>query len=390
MTDAQSRFDFIYTSPGTPGGRYLRQFWQPVYRGQDLAPGQALPVRIMGEDFTLYRGEGGEAHAVAFRCAHRGTQLSTGWVEEDCLRCLYHGWRYDATGQCVEQPGEDPAFAQKVRIRGYPTEEYLGLVFVYFGAGDVPPLRRFPDWERPGVLETDPPEPWPCNFFNRLDNDPAHVPWTHRESTRRTGQDQRHLGSSRQQVHAAQQYVETEYGAIGATGEGNRYVMPNVNALRVPVKTTGFESYWEYRLIFHVPVDDENSTAFDVNLVPGLAGEEAERFRQRRRALQEGDNYPEDFPYEFAQAILAGKKTVRDVPADLSLYKQFWIEDYVTQVGQGRIADRSAERLGRNDAKPIFRRMLWQREVAALAASRPTKQWTSPILYPEAGLLVGA
>jgi 5,5'-dehydrodivanillate O-demethylase len=80
----------------------------------------AYPIRIMSEDFTLYRGEGGTPHVVAYRCAHRGTQLSTGWVEADCLRCFYPGWKYDGSGQCVEQPAEDASFAQKVRIRSYP------------------------------------------------------------------------------------------------------------------------------------------------------------------------------------------------------------------------------------------------------------------------------
>src|SRR2546423_1119179 len=102
--------DFVHTGPGTLAGRYLRSFWQPVYRAQDLAPGQALPVRIMSEDFTLYRGRGGAPHLLAFRCAHRGTQLSVGWVEDDCIRCRYHGWKYDGDGRCVEQPGEDPTF----------------------------------------------------------------------------------------------------------------------------------------------------------------------------------------------------------------------------------------------------------------------------------------
>ena len=89
----------------------------------------------MGEDYTLYRGEDGAAHVVAPRCAHRGTQLSTGWVEADCLRCFYHGWKYDSTGQCVEMPAEDPSFPPRVKIRGYPTEEYLGLVFAFLGEG---------------------------------------------------------------------------------------------------------------------------------------------------------------------------------------------------------------------------------------------------------------
>src|SRR5581483_3229460 len=78
---ASQRIDIEHTGPGTPAGRYLRSFWQPVGRSQDLAPGQSLPVLIMSERFTLYRGESGRAYVVAFRCAHRGTQLSSGWVE---------------------------------------------------------------------------------------------------------------------------------------------------------------------------------------------------------------------------------------------------------------------------------------------------------------------
>src|SRR5437868_10725311 len=91
----KGNIDFAHTGPGTLAGRYLRSFWQPVYPSGQLSAGRAMPIRIMSEDFTLYRGESGEAHLVAFRCAHRGTQLSTGWVEGDELRCFYHGWKYD-------------------------------------------------------------------------------------------------------------------------------------------------------------------------------------------------------------------------------------------------------------------------------------------------------
>jgi nitrite reductase/ring-hydroxylating ferredoxin subunit len=127
--------DLICTGPGTLAGKYMRMFWHPVYRAEDLPAGKAKPIRIMGEDFTLYRGTGGTPHVVAFRCAHRGTQLSAGWVEGDCIRCMYHGWLYDSKGQCVEQPAEEESFAKKIRIRSYPTEEYLGLIFAYLGEG---------------------------------------------------------------------------------------------------------------------------------------------------------------------------------------------------------------------------------------------------------------
>ncbi|MGH7766619.1 MAG: Rieske 2Fe-2S domain-containing protein, partial [Candidatus Binatia bacterium] len=145
--------DLVHTGRETLAGRYLRRFWQPVYRAEDLRPGRARTIRIMSEDFTLYRGESGAAHIVASRCAHRGTQLSAGWVEDDCIRCFYHGWKYDGSGQCVEQPGEEESFAAKVRIPSCPTREYLGLVFAYFGEGEPPPLPRYPEFERPGTID---------------------------------------------------------------------------------------------------------------------------------------------------------------------------------------------------------------------------------------------
>src|SRR5919202_5128287 len=102
--DGAAAPDSAHTGPGTLAGRFMRRFWQPVYLARELAPGYAKPIKIMSEEFTLYRGEDGAPHVVAFRCAHRGTQLSTGWVEGDCIRCFYHGWKYDGSGQCVEMP----------------------------------------------------------------------------------------------------------------------------------------------------------------------------------------------------------------------------------------------------------------------------------------------
>src|SRR5581483_9032180 len=92
-------------------------------------------------------GEGGLPHLLAFRCAHRGTQLSTGWVEGDALRCFYHGWKYDASGRCIEQPAEPQPFNERIRIATHPVQEYLGLVFAYLGDGPVPSPLRFPELE---------------------------------------------------------------------------------------------------------------------------------------------------------------------------------------------------------------------------------------------------
>ena len=115
--DRNNFTDFVHTGPDTLAGRFMRRFWQPVYVAKDLEPGCAIPIKIMSEDFTLYRGESGRAYAVDSRCAHRQTQLSVGWVEDDCIRCVYHGWKYDGSGQCIEIPGEEAPAAANIRIK---------------------------------------------------------------------------------------------------------------------------------------------------------------------------------------------------------------------------------------------------------------------------------
>ena len=100
MVDGQS---LELTGPGTPAGRYLRRFWQPVYHGVDLKPGRPVNLRIMSEDYTLYRADDGVPHLTEARCPHRGTVLTSAWIEGDALRCFYHGWKFGPDGQCIEQ-----------------------------------------------------------------------------------------------------------------------------------------------------------------------------------------------------------------------------------------------------------------------------------------------
>src|SRR5258706_9493399 len=139
-----SSVDITSTRPGTPGGRFMRQFWLAIHRSEDLAKGHARPIRIMSEDYTLYRGEAGRAQVLDYRCPHRGAPLHLGWVEGDALRCLYHGWKFDCSGQCIEMPAEDTNFPRKVAAKSYTTRESLGLVFTYFGDGEAPPFPPFP------------------------------------------------------------------------------------------------------------------------------------------------------------------------------------------------------------------------------------------------------
>lgn len=126
----------------------------------------------MSEDLALYRGESGKAYLLANLCAHRLTKLHTGWIEDEQLRCMDHGWKYDASGQCVERPAERPGSHGRIRVTSYPVHEYCGLIFTWMGEGEPPvfDLPRKPKFEGPDVL-----------LFQHAENslDAVHVNFAH-------------------------------------------------------------------------------------------------------------------------------------------------------------------------------------------------------------------
>jgi 5,5'-dehydrodivanillate O-demethylase len=373
--------DFHSTKPGTLAGRYLRRFWQPVARSCDVAAGRAYPVRLMSESLTLYRGESGAIHAAAAHCPHRATLLATGWVEGDAIRCRYHGWKFGVDGGCLEQPGEEAGFAHKVRLRTYPAQEYLGLVFVFLGPGAPPPLHRFPDFERPGVVEASALlEEWPCNYFNRLDNacDMGHLQYTHRESLRRSP------GFEWRLVPATVTSEETVYGIRTSEARPGRpttwahFHMPNVNQVRARRRFRAADGEVRMalgeRLFWRVPVEDERSRTFTVEHLP-LTGADAEAFSAQR---EERERQQLDALHANAAAFLGGEARIEDLGDGFSTYEMFWMEDYTVQVGQLPIGDERDEHLGRMDVGVILLRRLWRRELQALADGRALTDWVTP------------
>ena len=360
--------DFVHTGPGTLAGRYLRMFWQPVCCSHELAAGQALPVRIMSEDFALYRGESGTPYLVGPRCAHRGTQLSVGSVEGECIRCFYHGWTYDGSGQCNEQPAEGQSFAAKVRIPGYPVKEYIGLIFAYVGAGDPPPLPRYARFESPDVSLDVAGLRRICNYFNNIDNslDNAHVRFVH----------QRHRHAAQDHVVLGDPVISVEESDWGI----KRYVkypdgkdltfffgMPNINFINGQVVDPVIKR--ADVMVFKVPVDDETHIHFEVRAI-ALTGERGRAWIEERR--QKRARAERDRP-ELVRAILAGKLRLSDV--DPRRVDFVMLEDEVAQTGQGAIADRANEHLGRSDRGVFLLRKIWERELRNLEEGRPVKKW---------------
>jgi 5,5'-dehydrodivanillate O-demethylase len=356
--------DLVHVAPGMPAGKFLRQFWQPLYRAEDIKPGWAKRVQIMNEFVTLYRGEDGVAHVVADRCPHRNTQLSIGWVEGDAIRCFYHGWKFDGAGKCLEMPCEADNFARKVAIRAYPTYEYLGLIFVYLGEGEVPAKPHFPELdEEDGILDIR-RAPLPFNYFQRLENslDEAHVHFVHKVSADLTDE----LRDLPQDFDAE----ETPYGILRlgirerGDNQDNRYshfFMPNCNLLVVPPANE--DDIWAAHLTWRVPVTDALTMSYAVERRP--ADEPAKKARESKT-----DHQP---VAEIVAAVLDGRMRMQDV--DPNHPALFNIQDIVAMSGQGKIYSRENERLGQSDIGIILLRKIYQRELGKIRAGRPIKKW---------------
>ena len=127
----------VRVGPGRPAGELFRRYWQPVLLSEEIAERDGAPmrVRLLGEDLIAFRDTNGRVGLVEAFCPHRRAPLYFGRNEECGLRCVYHGWKFDADGKCVDLPSEpeDSTLKDKVRLLAYPTAEKGGIVWAYLG-----------------------------------------------------------------------------------------------------------------------------------------------------------------------------------------------------------------------------------------------------------------
>jgi 5,5'-dehydrodivanillate O-demethylase len=363
--------DLLKTGPGTIAGRYLRRFWQPVATTTHLKPGQAKPIRVMSEDFALYRGEDGTPHVVDSRCLHRGAKMSLGWVEGNSLRCAYHGWKYDSSGQCVEQPAEPKPFCERIKIRSFPTCEYLGLIFTYFGEGDPPPLVRLPEYEDFEFYHELSNDVWPTNYFAQLENalDYAHTEFLHWQF---------HYKTPSEVVSE-----ETPFGlklhTPGLSGLSSYYdtgyfLMPNAHEWAAPPRQG--EKIGNYAIGWRVPRDDESHIRFNLAVFP-LRGQEAEAYRERNEARKE---QLEKSIVEYSDELLRGDTSLKEIRnRNITGSGLINIQDCALMASLGPMATREHhEQLGRTDAGIVKMRRLWRQELEALSEGRELREWRRP------------
>lgn len=174
------------TDAGTPMGALFRRYWLPALLSEELPEPDCAPVRLqlLGERLVAFRDTQGRLGAIDEFCAHRGVSLWFGRNEESGLRCPYHGWKYDVTGQCVEVPSEpaESGYCQRIRLRGYPMIERGGVLWIYMG----PPEHRPPPPEYefatvPAAQSYMSKRLQECNWLQALEGgiDSSHVSWLH-------------------------------------------------------------------------------------------------------------------------------------------------------------------------------------------------------------------
>src|SRR5919197_1762015 len=211
--------------PGTPMGNLLRQYWQPVLYSDELEPdGNPERVRLLGEDLIAFRDSDGRPGLLGDHCPHRGASLVFARNEACGLRCVYHGWKFDVAGRCVDMPNEPPEsnFKDKIQHTAYPCVERGGLIWAYMGPKELqPPLPEL-EWTRVPLSHRHVSKRLQeSNYLQAMEGgiESSHVSFLHSwidESKRGAGwtilgQLAKYLNSDR---HPHFEVLETEYGLL--------------------------------------------------------------------------------------------------------------------------------------------------------------------------------
>ncbi|MCC6002430.1 MAG: aromatic ring-hydroxylating dioxygenase subunit alpha [Pararhodobacter sp.] len=363
--------------PGTPAGAVMRRYWQPAALTVelDLTPRPVVPVRLMGEDLVLFRDEEGKLGLIGRHCPHRGADMCFGRLEDNGLRCPFHGWHFNRDGQCVEQPGEPEGSRMHERITtaSYPVIERNGIVFAYMGPGTPPALPDFDCFAAPDSHVFAFKGLWECNWLQAMEVgiDPAHASFLHRflqdedpaESYGKQFRDK--AGNTeipmtkllRDYPRPEIRVEETDYGlrliSLRHMEDGRSHVRVTnqifPGAICIPMSNEMTITQW------HVPIDDENCYWYSMFTSFGKPVDKKVMWEQRIKEHRLPDfaplknkrnNYGFD-PDEQKTLTYTG------MGLDINVHDQWAVESL------GAIQDRTQEHLGKTDVGIIrYRRML--------------------------------
>ena len=361
MLKKEENLRLTHVGPGHPMGELLRRYWHPIAASSQLKGRHTLQVNILGEELVLYRDREGRYGLIEPYCAHRRMSLLYGVPEQRGLRCAYHGWLYDETGKCLEQPyeeTEDPegSFKEKITIKAYPVEELGGLIFAYMGPKPVPLLPRWDLCVMEGVVRDIGYAVIPCNWLQIMENslDPVHVEWLHQNFSNYVVErlNKPELQRPRQR-HIKVGFDLFEYGIIkrrvleGESEEdddwkvGHPVVFPNMLRQGNPRQGGGRSGGFQIR----VPIDDTHTAHWWYSCYP--------------KRPEDEDQTPEGIPF---YNVPLPKLDEQGEPR-WELLDNNSGQDIAAWITQGPIADRTLETLGRSDKGIILYRRLLEEQM---------------------------
>ncbi|HEY7990760.1 MAG TPA: Rieske 2Fe-2S domain-containing protein [Stellaceae bacterium] len=267
MTTKQESELLTRVGPGTPMGNLMRHYWLPALKSSELKPdGDPVRLKLLGEELIAFRDSSGRVGIMDHRCPHRCASLFYGRNEEDGIRCIYHGWKYDVEGNCLDQPNLPPhqQFRDKVRAKAYKAAERNGVVYAYMGAADkAPPL---PDIAATHIPESEANIAFAfreCNWLQGLegDIDTSHLNFLHYGAAGAADfapTDAARFGQIRRdpEYQADEHELGTIYGAYRPAENGSTYW--RIAHFLFPCWTLApFIAFEHYRIArAWVPVDD--------------------------------------------------------------------------------------------------------------------------------------
>lgn len=345
MLNASQQETLVRVGPGTPMGELLRRYWIPVLPSCNLEKGSVRKIRLLCEDLVLYRDTLGRPGLVAEHCPHRGTSLVHACIDEQGIRCPYHGWKFDASGRCLEIPTEPAGrkLMERARTTAYPVEELGGLVFAYLGPPPVPLLPRYDLYVMDGVLRDIGHALLPCNWLQIMENsvDPHHVEWLHgHHLTWVRGKNEQSVPTHYRKRHVRTGFDLFEFGIIkrrmleGGSGDDDDWKIGHPLIFPIMLRVG---SHGQSRFQIRVPVDDTHTLHFWYSCYRVAEGV----------AVPEQETIP---AYEVPWKDEHGEFLVDFVDG----------QDIMCWVTQGPIADRTREMLtGSDRGIALYRRLLF-------------------------------
>ena len=383
---------------GTDAGEVLRRYWQPAALTEELNTKRpVVPVRLLGEDLVLFRDEEGKLGLIQRQCPHRGADMCFGRLEDNGLRCPFHGWHFNRDGQCVEQPAEPDGskMHEQIRARSYPVVERAGIVWAYMGPGEAPDFPAFDCFAAPDTHVFAFKGLWECNWLQAMEVgiDPAHASFLHRflqdedpkdsygKQFRDTAADTEVPMTKllrdypRPEISAE----ETDFGlkitALRRMEDGRVHVRITnqifPEAICIPMSREMTITQW------HVPIDDENCYWYSIFTSFKTPVDKVKMREQRIKehhlpSYAPKKNKANNYGYNPDEQET---ETYTGMGMDINVHDQWAVES------MGAIQDRTDEHLGKSDTAIIrYRRMLR----AAIAAVKEDRD--SELLMQDAAL----